>query len=45
MDISVQARVDNLLWSAATVLFIIVGSVAHRPPARLIARARGLSRR
>lgn len=43
MDISVQARVDNLLWSAATILFIIVGSVAVGHAARLIARWRGLS--
>lgn len=43
MDISVQARVDNLLWSAATILFIIVGSVAVAQAAHLIARWRGLS--
>ncbi|MBI1257140.1 MAG: ABC transporter permease subunit [Chloroflexi bacterium] len=43
MDISVQARLDNLLWSAATVLFIIVGSVGIGYLARMIARARGLS--
>jgi ABC-type sugar transport system permease subunit len=43
MDITVQARVDNLLWSAATILFIIVGSVAIGHAARLMARARGLS--
>ncbi len=43
MDVSAQARVDNLLWSAATILFIIVGSVALGHAARLIARWRGLS--
>ncbi len=43
MDISVQARVDNLLWAAATILFIIVGSLAIAQAARLIARWRGLT--
>jgi ABC-type sugar transport system permease subunit len=43
MDPAVQARVDNLLWAAATVLFIIVGSVVIGYAARLIARWRGLS--
>lgn len=43
MDSSAQARVDNLLWAAATVLFIIVGSVAIAQLARLIARWRGIS--
>src|SRR5262245_14494109 len=43
MDITAQARIDNLLWAAATVLFIIVGSLAVGHAARLIARARGLS--
>src|SRR5688572_4082201 len=38
MDSSIQARVDTLLWAAATVLFIIVGSVAIAHLARLIAR-------
>src|SRR5690606_12426484 len=43
MDTAVQARVDDLLWAAATILFIIVGSVAIAQVARLIARWRGLT--
>ncbi len=43
MDIAAQERIDNLLWSAATVIFIIVGSIAIGHLARIIAKARGLS--
>lgn len=37
MDSSVQARMDTLLWAAATVLFIIVGSVVIAQVARWVA--------
>lgn len=43
MDSAALARIDNLVWSAATLLFIIVGSIAVGHFARLIARWRGLS--
>ncbi|MFN8452901.1 MAG: hypothetical protein U0521_30875, partial [Anaerolineae bacterium] len=43
MDSAAQARLDNLIWSAATVVFIIVGSILVGHAARVIARARGMS--
>ncbi len=43
MNSSIQPHVDNLMWAAATVLFIIVGSVAIGHLARIAARMRGLS--
>lgn len=43
MNSSIQAHVDNLVWAAVTVLFIIVGSIAIGHLMRLLARWRGLS--
>ncbi|MCC6801908.1 MAG: sugar ABC transporter permease [Anaerolineae bacterium] len=43
MDSAAQARLDNLVWSAATIVFIIVGSILLGHAARVIARARGMS--
>ncbi len=43
MDIAAQARLDNLVWSLATLLFIIVGSVLVGTSARWIAARAGLS--
>jgi ABC-type sugar transport system permease subunit len=43
MDIAAQARFETLLWAAATVVFILVGSILVGQIARVVARAARLT--
>ncbi|MBI5667850.1 MAG: sugar ABC transporter permease [Chloroflexi bacterium] len=43
MDVSAQARLENLLWAIGTAAFIVIGSVLVGQAAKMIARWRGLS--
>ncbi|GIL12561.1 MAG: hypothetical protein BroJett038_12810 [Chloroflexota bacterium] len=43
MDVSSQARWENLLWAAGTAIFIVVGSILVGYAAKRVARWRGLS--
>lgn len=43
MDVSAQARLENLLWAVGTAVFIVIGSIVVGQAAKTVARWRGLS--
>lgn len=43
MDVSAQARLENLLWAIGTAVFIVIGSLLVGHAAKAVARWRGLS--